>query len=121
MATKITREILEAYLYCKTKAHLKLAGQQGNVSDYEAMLLARRHDVRQQAIGKILSKHPESEVSRDIPLTAAALRAGPPIVLDATLEDDIVSIHFDGLRRVDGPSKLGDFHYIPMQFHEGRK
>ncbi len=34
MATKITRQILEAYLNCKTKAHLKLAGQQGIVSDY---------------------------------------------------------------------------------------
>ena len=66
MATKITREILEAYLNCKTKAHLKLAGQQGIVSDYEAMLVANRQEVRQQAIGKILAQHPEGEVARDI-------------------------------------------------------
>ena len=39
MATKITRQILEAYLNCKTKAHLKLAGQHGVVSDYEALLV----------------------------------------------------------------------------------
>ena len=26
---------------------------------------------------------------------------------------------FDGLKRVDGPSKLGDFHYVPVLFHEG--
>ena len=64
MATKITREILEAYLHCKTKAHLKLAGQQGSVSDYEALLAANRQEVRQQAIGKILAKHPEAVVSR---------------------------------------------------------
>jgi predicted RecB family nuclease len=121
MSAKITREVLEAYLHCKTKAHLKLAGQQGNVSDYEALLLARRQEVRQQAIGKILSTHPESEVARDIPLTAAALHAGPPIVLHATLEDDLLSLRFDGLKRVDGPSRLGDFHYVPMLFHEGRK
>ena len=77
MATKITRDVLEAYLHCKTKAHLKLAGQQGSASDYEALLVANRREVRQTAIDKILARHPEGEVARDISLTAAALRAGP--------------------------------------------
>ena len=49
MAANITREILEAYLHCKTKAHLKLAGQQGSVSDYEALLTSNRQEVRRQA------------------------------------------------------------------------
>jgi len=87
MATKITRHILEAYLNCKTKAYLKLAGQQGNVSDYEALLISTRQEVRQQAIGKILARNPEGEVARDIILTTAALREGPTFVLNATLED----------------------------------
>ena len=121
MATKITRQILEAYLHCKTKAHLKFAGQQGNVSDYEALLLSTRQDVRQQAIDRILARTPEGEVARDIPLTAATLRAGSSFVLNATLEDDLLSLTFDGLKRVDGPSKLGDFHYVPMLFHEAWK
>jgi hypothetical protein len=34
MATKITRDIIESYLNCKYKGHLKLAGQQGTQSDY---------------------------------------------------------------------------------------
>ena len=121
MAAKITREILESYLHCKTKAHLKLAGQQGSVSEYEALLAANRQEVRQQAIGKILAKHPEEQVARDISLTTDELRAGPPYVLGATLEDDLVSLRFDGLKRVNGASKLGDYHYIPLLFHEGRK
>ena len=121
MATKITRQILEAYLNCKTKAYLKLAGQQGIVSDYEGLLISTRQEVRQQAIGKILARNPEGEVARDIILTAAALREGPSFVLNATLEDDLLSLSFDGLKRVDGPSKLGDFHYVPMLFHEGQK
>src|SRR5262249_36382521 len=87
----------------------------------EALLLANRQEVRQQAIGKILSKHPEDEVARDICMTAAALRVGPSFVLDAALEDDMLSLRFDGLKKVDGPSKLGDFHYLPILFHEGRK
>jgi len=121
MGRKITREVVEGYLHCKTKAHLKLAGQQGNMSDYEALLVARRQEVRQQAIAEILAKHPEAEVARGIPLTVAALQSGPPFVLDTTLEDDLLSLGFDGFKRVDGASKVGDFHYIPMLFHEGQK
>jgi len=30
-------------------------------------------------------------------------------------------MHFDGLRRVDGPSALGDFHYVPVIFAEPRR
>ena len=121
MATKITREILEGYLYCRTKGYLKLAGQQGSKSDYGELLAAARVEVRQMAIGKILARHSKGEIARDIPLTATALRAGASHVLDATLEDDLLSLGFDGLKRVSGPSKLGDFHYIPMLFHEGRR
>jgi predicted RecB family nuclease len=121
VATKITREVLESHLRCKTKAFLKLAAQQGQVSDYEALLAADRHEVRRQAIERLRAKYPEGEVARNISLTTAALRAGPTFVLDASLDDDCLSLVFDGLKRVDGSSKLGDFHYIPMLFHEGRK
>ena len=45
MATKITRDIIESYLNCKTKGHLKLAGETGTKSDYEAMTEAARPGV----------------------------------------------------------------------------
>jgi hypothetical protein len=98
MATKITRQVLEAYLNCQTKAHLRLAGQQGNVSDYEALLISTRQEVTQQAIGKILARNPEGDVARDVRLTAAALRTGSSFILNATLEDDLLSLSFDGLK-----------------------
>ena len=62
MATKITREILEAYLNCKVKAHLKLGGYEGIRSDYEGLLAETRQDVRRTAIGKILARQAESDV-----------------------------------------------------------
>jgi hypothetical protein len=55
VAVKVTRDIIEAYIACKTKAHLKLAGHEGIKSDYESFLLQTRQEVRQQAIGRILS------------------------------------------------------------------
>jgi predicted RecB family nuclease len=45
------------------------------------------------------------------------LKAGPAFVLDALFENDSFSLRFDGLKRVVGPSKLGDYHYVPLLFH----
>jgi predicted RecB family nuclease len=120
MAAKITSDVLESYLYCKFKAHLKLAGEHGTRSDYEGLLVERRAEVRLRAIDKVVVRQ-EAEVARNIPLTAAALKAGPPYALDVLLEDDHVSLRFDGLKKVDGKSKLGDFHYVPVLFHAGEQ
>jgi hypothetical protein len=49
------------------------------------------------------------------------LRSGASYILDATLEDGLVSLYFDGLKRIPGPSDLGNFHYIPLLLYEGRK
>jgi predicted RecB family nuclease len=121
MPAKLTRDVLESYLNCKFKGYLKLTGQQGTKCDYETMLAEMRAGVRLTAIEKILAQHPDEEIPRNIPLTAAALKQGASFLLDATLDVDLVSMTFDGLKRVDGLSKLGDFHYIPMLFHEGGK
>jgi hypothetical protein len=83
MTTKITKEILEAYLNCKFKAHLKLMGQQGTRSDYEGLLAEFRQEVRTTFVNEILARHPGSEVVRDISLSAAALRGRPSFVIDA--------------------------------------
>jgi hypothetical protein len=99
MTAKITCDVLEGHLNCKTKGHLKLAGEQGPRSDYEGLLLERRDDVRLKAIDRIMGRHQPEEVVRNVPLTAAALKAGPAYVLDATLEDDLVRLHLDGLTR----------------------
>ena len=43
MAVKVTRDILEAFLNCKLKGHLKLAGQHGVATEYAKM----RTEIRQ--------------------------------------------------------------------------
>lgn len=121
MAAKITRDILESYLHCKYKGHLKLTGQQGTKCDYETLLTETRVEVRLAAIDKILARHPGEEILRNVPLTTSALKQGASFILDATLGDALFSLDFDGLKKVDGPSKLGDFHYIPILFHDGEK
>src|SRR5215475_12956630 len=114
MASEITREIVESYLNCKHKGHLKLTGQQGTRSDYEILLAESRDELRRRAIDKILACCQGEEMVRDVVLTTSLLKQGAAFILNATLEDEYVSFVFDGLKRVPGPSKLGDFHYIPV-------
>jgi predicted RecB family nuclease len=119
MGTKVSREALEDYLNCRFKAHLKLAGQQGIKSDYEVLLAASRDDVRREVLGQMLARYPAEKVESDVALTPAALRRGPAFLLNVTLEDDAFSLCFDGLKRVAGPSPLGDYHYVPLLFQGG--
>src|SRR6516225_3797556 len=118
MATKITSDVLESYLHCKVKGHLKLAGQQGTKGDFETMLTELRAEVRFKAIEAIIARHPGDQVARNIPLTTAGLKRGPQYILDGTFEDEALALHLDGLKRTEGESKLGDFHYQPVLFHE---
>ena len=98
---------------------MKQAGETGSPSDYKVMSIEQRADIRQQAIDRIVTRHAADEVVRDAPLVIPTLKSGPAFVLDALLEDDTLSIRFDGLQQVAGPSKLGDYHYIPVVFHGG--
>jgi predicted RecB family nuclease len=113
--------MLESYLRCKTKGHLKVTGQEGMKCDYEAMLTGLRAEVRLKAIDAIIARHPGDQVARNIPITTDGLKRGPQYILDGTLEDDVLALHIDGLKRVPGESKLGDFHYVPVLFHGGRQ
>jgi hypothetical protein len=42
LGIKITGDIIESFLKCKLKGHLKLTGQSGTNSDYEVMATAAR-------------------------------------------------------------------------------
>ena len=92
MPAKITKDVLESYLNCTYKGHLKLTGQQGTKCDYETLLTTMRAEVRLAAIDKILPSYPGEEVPRNIPLTTSALKQGASFLLDATLDDDLASI-----------------------------
>src|SRR5829696_1698986 len=108
MATNsiITVDVLNGYLSCKYKAYLRFAGQHGIKSDYEATLVELRQEVRLKAIEKIHRQFPEHTLTSNIALTDSVLKRGACFVLDAQLQDDCFSIHFDALKRADGASNL---------------
>jgi predicted RecB family nuclease len=121
MSAKISRDVLESHLRCKTKALLVLTGVQGQPSDYENLLRALRGEARAAAVARMLALYPEGEVLRELLLTPELLKRGAPLLLGARFEDDALALRFDGLKKVPGPSRLGDFHYAPLLCHEGEK
>jgi len=121
MAAKITTGVLEDYLNCEYKAHLRLGGKEGTKCDYESMRFEARREVRLDAILNVLARYPERAVEQGVILSRSVLSRGAPFIADAELEGDRFLVHFDGLKRVDGRSALGDFHYVPVVFYEGRQ
>ncbi|HKO24631.1 MAG TPA: hypothetical protein VJY65_07820, partial [Chloroflexota bacterium] len=87
MATKITRDVLESFVHCKYKGHLKLAGEQGSPTDYEVLQVEARNQVRRAAAGRLLGRHKEGDTLRDVALTRAPLKQGVSLLLDVTFED----------------------------------
>ena len=78
-----------------------------------------RRKVRHDALQNILARHPEQAILQNVVLTRSGLSQGAPFILDADLEDHDALIHFDGLKKVEGQFALGNFHYVPVLFHEG--
>lgn len=121
MVGKITRGILEGFLNCRYKAYLQLRDHAGSRTEYERMLIAAGEDLTQKVELGIRERCSADGIIRDACLSTATLREGAMFILNSHLEDDAISIRFDGLKKILGPSALGDFHYIPMLFHEGRR
>jgi predicted RecB family nuclease len=116
MCSRITDDVIDALQHCRLKAYFQLRGEQGAQSAYEKMVTEQRADLQLKAIEKIRRENSETEVTTDLSLSVVNLCKGSPIILDARLEDDRYAVHFDGLRRMDGPSALGDFRYEPVLF-----
>jgi hypothetical protein len=70
---RITNEVLEGYLNCKTKGGLKLAGEAGIRSDYEAMTTAASQVSRESALANLVSRFSEADACRGVRVTATTL------------------------------------------------
>lgn len=117
----ITNEILEGYLNCKTKGQMRLDGETGTKSDYEVMTEAASRASRESSLAKLVARYGEGNAYRGTAITAATLKQGAPLLADVTVENDGMSICLDALKRVDGASKLGEHHYLPVLHNHGDK
>ncbi|MEZ2144568.1 TM0106 family RecB-like putative nuclease [Bradyrhizobium sp. DN5] len=116
MSSKIADDVIDALQHCRLKAYFQLRGEQGTQSGYERLLIEQRANLQSKAIEKIRRDYLKAELTTDLNLSVANLRQGAALVLGSCLENDRYAVHFDALRRIDGPSVLGNFRYEPVLF-----
>src|SRR5262249_1545125 len=105
---------------CRCKGYLKLAGRTGTPSDYEALMKEIRIESLKRAEVKMAARY-GGEPLRGVRIDFACLKRGVPLILDGSIQDDGLSLQVDGLIRIDEPSRLGDFQYVPVLIHEREK
>ena len=107
MNTPVTREILHNYLRCKYKGYLKLRGESGTKTDYEILIRELSEKFKLKAVNKIRNSYNDDHILQGVNITQSLLKQGTDTIVDAVIEDDIFSLHLDGLKKVSGPSQLG--------------
>ena len=118
--SKVTREVLDNYLRCKTKGFLTLAGRRGIKSDHERWRIESAERQRLRATANLLLRYRGYQVSEGVNLRASGLRAGvDDLILDGRFENELISINIDALVKAEPLTTLGQGHYIPVLFHDG--
>lgn len=113
---EITRRLIEACLNCKYKAYLLANGRTGTPHDLEIVLAELQTAYREQATAVLIRKCRKVSPSA---IGNSDLHSGQEVILGPTLEDRQTAFAFDALRRTDGESSLGPFHYSPILFWQG--
>ena len=121
MGSKITSEVLESYLLCSLKGYLKFAGERGSKSEYECLANEICQSLHESTAKTLFARLPELDNAQGAPIDLALLKRGSALIVDAVIETPDASLAVDGLKRVNGASHLGDFHYLPVLFGQGPK
>jgi predicted RecB family nuclease len=121
MVCRITDDTINALQRCRLKAYFQLHGETGAPCGYEKLVIEQCANVQRKAVEKIRREYNETEMAIDLNLSVANLRKGAPFILGARLNDDRYAVFFDGLRKTDGSSVLGDFRYEPVIFCAARR
>src|SRR3954454_20931486 len=119
--TLISRDIIESYVHCKYKGYLKLDGRSGTRSDFEVLMTELRGEILQRANAGLTGRHREEEILKGLVIPPSILGMKSPLILDAVIQSDELSLKYDGLKRVDELSRPADSHYIPILVYEGEK
>jgi hypothetical protein len=100
--SRVTREVLDSYLRCKTKGFLTLAGRHGIESDYERWRIESGERQRFRATVNLLVRYRDYQVSEGIVLLASRLREGvDDLILHGRFENGLISMNFDALVKTE--------------------
>src|SRR5881296_1373170 len=97
-AVPISDDIFSAFLKCKYKAYLKLAGQAGETSDYERLEIRLTQQYRAEARSRFVEGLGGAAAFQSPPSLGEAIRGGQDALIDVTLEHEGESARLDATR-----------------------
>ena len=109
MPPTITSDVVVAYAQCPRKAYLLLySPEQGEPHAYARILEEQRRENHARYLDRLKQKHADVQ-----PYTAATMRHGSTVLLNACLQADGLAAGCDVLTRVEEPSSRGRHWYAP--------
>src|SRR5690348_5745742 len=117
---KITRELIEAYLTCRTKAFLMLTIDSGAQSDYDAWCQELGSRQKLAAAANLARQVGGGKIDSNVKVDAEHLDAELDVILFGHIERGPISFLIDGVVRSESTSRKKKGVYIPALFHDGR-
>jgi predicted RecB family nuclease len=111
----ISDELFEAFLRCRYKSKLRIAGAEGQPSEFEEHRRKLQATYQQNAQQQLTSTHGEIQTAGP-PVDCAALGQGHELLLGLTVAADGLSARIDALQRIELASQPGSFTYVPIQY-----
>lgn len=111
----INEELFEAFIRCKYKAKLRIAGTVGHQSEFEEHRRRLLSVYRQNAQHKLAGGLDEKE-TLCTSFDGAVLSQTHKLILELTLAVDGLAASIDALQRIELPSQPGSFTYIPIEY-----
>jgi hypothetical protein len=113
---KVSNEIFDAFLICSYKSFLLARGLKGEKSDYIKLISRLDNEYRVTASNRLAITAGQGLAANIPKFQFQELRAGDEIFFNACVTVEGLNSQIDAVKRVEGLSQLGAFHYIPVIF-----
>ena len=112
----ISNEIFDAFLTCSYKSFLLTSGLKGEKSDYLELILGLDLKYRVAALNRLAITAGKGLAVKIPKCQLQELRAGDETFFNVCVTVEGLNSQIDAVKRAEGLSQLGAFHYIPMLF-----
>ena len=112
----ISNEIFDAFLICSYKSFLLFKGFKGEKNEYIELISRLNYKYRVTASNRLAIAAEQGRVINIPKCQFEELRAGDESFFNVCVTVEGINSHIDAVKRVEGISQLGAFHYIPAIF-----
>ena len=114
-AQPISDELFEAFLRCRYKSKLRIAGTEGKTSEFEEHRTTLQAAYRHEGQLRLAVSHGEIETTSSR-VDCGRLGQGRKLILGLAVAADGLSAKIDALQRSELASQPGSFTYVPIQY-----